>query len=361
MGMDQPNGEHSDGIHTNGGMKGYDSPVKGVDSQTLIPHYNGKGKDVIALYRSCPFLLYFDWLFRFWIYFDKPAHWISWYAAGGFFFGGICFIIGSFTAVAPAIYLTAVVGNCMGDPFDWWVTFMYFVGDCLWFVATSFQIIEALNTGWDTRYFEWQRDGCKGPPPRYRWFGLAPRNLDWWGAISYTVGVGLYWIAAVSTMINDCPNSLMAPDVYLWLVDYFYLIAGILFALAGAFYCMHEISPWLIPAIFVPTSWRAAKSMKWWAMMIYFWGGVLYCIAGCQLYWFSPINTVETLDQYNIITGVGFGGGSICFFTGATLLLARQSRGRCKPSYADVGRLDPTIYKGQVQPALNARRNDDHV
>ena len=53
-----------------------------------------------------------------------------------------------------------------GDPFDWWVTFMYFVGDCLWFVATSFQIIEALNTGWDTRYFEWQRDGCKGPPPR---------------------------------------------------------------------------------------------------------------------------------------------------------------------------------------------------
>ena len=59
---------------------------------------------------------------------------------------------------------------------------------------------------------------CNGPEAcwscRYRWFGLAPRNLDWWGAISYTVGVGLYWIAAVSTMINDCPNSLMAPDVY---------------------------------------------------------------------------------------------------------------------------------------------------
>ena len=38
-----------------------------------------------------------------------------------------------------------------------------------------------------------------------------------------------------------------------------------------------------------------------------------------------------------------------------------QSRGRCKPSYADVGRLDPTIYKGKVQPALSARRNDNHV
>ncbi len=33
----------------------------------------------------------------------------------------------------------------------------------------------------------------------------------------------------------------------LWLIDYFYLIAGILFLLAGAFYCMHEISPWLLP------------------------------------------------------------------------------------------------------------------
>ena len=51
---------------------------------------------------------------------------------------------------------------------------------------------------------------------------------------------------------------------------------------------------------------------------------MLYALAGIQLYWFSPINTVETLDQYNIITGIGFGGGSICFFTGATLLLARQ-------------------------------------
>ena len=58
---------------------------------------------------------------------------------------------------------------------------------------------------------------------------------------------------------------------------------------------------------------------------------MLYCIAGCQLYWFSPINTVETLDQYNIITGVGFGGGSICFWFGATLLLARQVRRLSEP------------------------------
>ncbi len=49
---------------------------------------------------------------------------------------------------------------------------------------------------------------------RYQWLGIAPRNLDWWGAFSYTVGVGLYWIAALSTMINDCPNTTLDPIVY---------------------------------------------------------------------------------------------------------------------------------------------------
>ena len=49
-----------------------------------------------------------------------------------------------------------------------------------------------------------------------------------------------------------------------------------------------------------------------------------YCIAGIQLYFDSPINLVETTMQYNILTGVGFGGGSVCFFVGAALLLARQ-------------------------------------
>lgn len=49
-------------------------------------------------------------------------------------------------------------------------------------------------------------------------------------------------------------------------------------------------------------------------------------MGGIQLYWFSPINTTETLDIYNIVTGIGFGGGSVCFFLGSILLLARQVR-----------------------------------
>lgn len=49
----------------------------------------------------------------------------------------------------------------------------------------------------------------------------------------------------LTDLLDLCAYSV--PALQLWLVDYFYLIAGILFALAGAFYCMHEISPWLIP------------------------------------------------------------------------------------------------------------------
>ena len=35
--------------------------------------------------------------------------------------------------------------------------------------------------------------------------------------------------------------------VQLWLIDYFYIIAGFLFLIAGALYEMAEISIWLIP------------------------------------------------------------------------------------------------------------------
>jgi len=54
-----------------------------------------------------------------------------------------------------------------GDINDWLVAFCYFAGDTLWFVAVCFQMIEALNPGYDARVFEWQEAGCKVPKPRY--------------------------------------------------------------------------------------------------------------------------------------------------------------------------------------------------
>ncbi len=62
-----------------------------------------------------------------------------------------------------------------GDVNDWLVTFCYFFGDTLWMVAVVFQMIEALNPGYDARVFEWQQAGCKGPKPKYE---LAPTNVQ---------------------------------------------------------------------------------------------------------------------------------------------------------------------------------------
>jgi hypothetical protein len=39
-------------------------------------------------------------------------------------------------------------------------------------------------------------------------------SLDYFGALSYTVGVAMYWTAALATILNDCPNTLLATDVY---------------------------------------------------------------------------------------------------------------------------------------------------
>ncbi len=54
-----------------------------------------------------------------------------------------------------------------GDVNDWLVAFCYFFGNTLWMVAVIFQMVEALNPGYDARVFEWHQGGCKGPKPRY--------------------------------------------------------------------------------------------------------------------------------------------------------------------------------------------------
>jgi hypothetical protein len=43
-----------------------------------------------------------------------------------------------------------------------------------------------------------------------------------------------------------------------------------------------------------------------------------------QNYWWNSIRDDETEQSANIITGFGFGGGSLLFVLGAALLLARQ-------------------------------------
>jgi len=76
--------------------------------------------------------------------------------------------------------------------------------------------------------------------------------------------------------------------------------------------------------------------MMYWVIWLYFWGGVLFCMSGIFLCWYSPNNLVLDPNIYKIENAIGFGAGAFVFFLGAMLLLMRQSRGRCRPSFASL-------------------------
>jgi hypothetical protein len=42
---------------------------------------------------------------------------------------------------------------------------------------------------------------------RYRWLGVQPRKLQWWGALSYFAGMVLYLMGDVASLANDCPQT----------------------------------------------------------------------------------------------------------------------------------------------------------
>lgn len=56
------------------------------------------------------------------------------------------------------------------------MSFTYLLGNALWFVATSFQIVEALNPGYDQKVAEWEAGGKMGPKPKYA--SLSMQNVE---------------------------------------------------------------------------------------------------------------------------------------------------------------------------------------
>ena len=62
--------------------------------------------------------------------------------------------------------VSQVVGNCMGDSYDWAVTFCYLCGNALWFTATSLQIVEALNLDHDLQMLQFEFNDMRGPMPK---------------------------------------------------------------------------------------------------------------------------------------------------------------------------------------------------
>ena len=49
----------------------------------------------------------------------------------------------------PGLQVRNTPGNCMGDSFDWLVTFTYFLGDLLWQPAVFCLLFDAMNHGFE--------------------------------------------------------------------------------------------------------------------------------------------------------------------------------------------------------------------
>ena len=143
--------------------------------------------------------------------------------------------------------------------------FGYLLGDAFWLTAVSLQLVEALNIGYNDRLQLWEASGCYGSKPRcgglpvhawysamvaahcmptawhvedlsciaqaaavkhcvrpasrrapvvgltcacrWRWLGIRPGKLQWWGALAYTLGILGFTLGDCSNLVNDCPNS----------------------------------------------------------------------------------------------------------------------------------------------------------
>ena len=49
---------------------------------------------------------------------------------------------------------------------------------------------------------------------RYRWFGFKPTSWEFWGAVSYDMGVALYLAAEIATYISLCPDTQLSNNLY---------------------------------------------------------------------------------------------------------------------------------------------------
>jgi len=71
---------------------------------------------------------------------------------------------------------------------------------------------------------------------------------------------------------------------------------------------------------------------------------------------------VLSLRTYQIENSIGFGGGAFLYFVGSGLLLARQSRGRCRPSYAAINtNSDLTVHAGGAYRVMQNKSHEDTV
>jgi len=61
------------------------------------------------------------------------------------------FMVGTFSALSPAVIATIRTGSCGTDAYSWWTAFPYLLGDVIWLCACYLQLVESLNMDYEMR------------------------------------------------------------------------------------------------------------------------------------------------------------------------------------------------------------------
>lgn len=94
-------------------------------------------------------------------------------------------MVGTFSALSPAVIATIRTGSCGTDAYSWWTAFPYLLGDVIWLCACYLQLVESLNMDYEMRVELWEASKQDTPKPRYKWVGFMFNAWDWWGAFCY--------------------------------------------------------------------------------------------------------------------------------------------------------------------------------
>lgn len=295
-----------------------------LEEAVLAKRPEGEPYFMDTFYKKTPMLAGMDWLIRPWRYFDSRLSGIRYLIAASSFYGGILFMIGTFSSVIPK-----VVDNSTGSfdcAYAWLVIFTFFIGTYVFTLGCFLLSVEAINREFPTEMAAY-KDGQRPAPPKFRALWFAPRNFAWWAGVSYTFGAILYNVSATISFADLWTSVTVSQKGVQWLEIWPFFFGGIFFFSSGLLYLIEfSRNPLRGMLPFVGNSASDRKTFTWWVNFFNFWGGVGFAMSG---FWNWKTTSISKW-QYRIENIIGFGVGAFMFVMAGLLLFIQMSLARCR-------------------------------
>lgn len=203
-------------------------------------------------------------------------------AATSFVIGGTLFALGALLAQLD-------VGG-LGE-----VDVVYLVGGVFFSLGGYVSVLQATNA--PTVLDE---DGSL-TSPRWRWFGLEPRDIGWLSAAVLFVGTLFFGVSLVAAFAQDLTPR--QTDGWIWIPD---MVGCVCFLVSGHL-ALVEVGHGRI--------WRVVNDLGWWIVGINQAGSILFILAGI-----AAFTRPATSDALNAgLVNWGTFAGAVCFAVGGVL------------------------------------------